>query len=134
MTKYAYKFHFIHGMIQEIDIDDCLGTDLPIIDVRSPGEYKKGHIPGAVSIPLFTDIERARLGAVYTKQSAEKAVEMAHRYVKPRLSDFLTESRRIAFNGKTVVHCWRGGMRSRTFAEHLADNGFTEIFVIQGGY
>jgi len=28
---------------------------LPILDVRSPGEYKHAHIPSAVSFPLFDD-------------------------------------------------------------------------------
>ena len=30
-----------------------------VLDVRSPKEYAEGHIPGAVSFPLFTDDERA---------------------------------------------------------------------------
>ncbi|MCK9629437.1 MAG: rhodanese-like domain-containing protein [Bacteroidales bacterium] len=32
---------------------------LPIIDVRSPGEFEHAHIPGALSLPLFSDIEKA---------------------------------------------------------------------------
>ena len=40
-----------------------------IIDVRSPGEFAAGHIPGAVNIPLFTDEERARVGTIYTPVS-----------------------------------------------------------------
>ena len=35
---------------------------VPILDVRAPAEYAQGHIPGAVSLPLFTDEERARIG------------------------------------------------------------------------
>ena len=34
----------------------------PILDVRSPGEFQRAHIPGAISFPLFTDQERARIG------------------------------------------------------------------------
>ena len=33
-----------------------------------------------------------------------------------------------------VVHCWRGGMRSHAFAEHLEKNGFEEVLVLQKGY
>ncbi|HNM27277.1 MAG TPA: rhodanese-like domain-containing protein, partial [Saprospiraceae bacterium] len=36
-----------------------------LLDVRSPGEYAQGHIPGALSFPLFTDEERARVGTIY---------------------------------------------------------------------
>ncbi|MDQ2795089.1 MAG: rhodanese-like domain-containing protein, partial [Bacteroidota bacterium] len=37
----------------------------PILDVRAPAEYAQGHIPGALSLPLFTDEERARIGTTY---------------------------------------------------------------------
>ena len=33
--------------------------DGPLIDIRSPSEYQKGHWPGATNIPLFSDEERA---------------------------------------------------------------------------
>ena len=32
---------------------------LPLLDVRSPGEFAFAHIPGALNLPLFTDEERA---------------------------------------------------------------------------
>ena len=38
-----------------------------ILDVRSPGEFEQGHIPGAHSFPLFTNEERAEIGTLYTK-------------------------------------------------------------------
>lgn len=121
-------------MITEIDIRDFFQTNNPLIDVRSPGEYAKGHIPGAVNIPLFSDEERARIGTVYVQQSSEKAIELGYKYVNPKLSDFILQSWKVAPNGKVTVHCWRGGMRSRSFAEHLSENGFRDVSVITGGY
>ena len=82
-------------MVHEIDITDYLKKHIPLIDVRSPGEFRKGHIPGAVNVPLFTDIERAHLGTVYTKLSAEKAVELAYGYIKPKRSDIIAESEKV---------------------------------------
>ena len=38
---------------------------MPIFDVRSPSEYASGHVPGAVSVPLFSDEDRAEIGTVY---------------------------------------------------------------------
>jgi len=35
------------------------GTPPAIIDVRTAGEYKKGHIPGAVHIPFYSLWSRA---------------------------------------------------------------------------
>lgn len=109
-------------------------SDLSIIDVRSPGEYEKGHMPGAYSIPLFTNKERAVVGTAYTRQSKEVAVNIGLKFVKPKLQDFIDESKEIAPGGKVVVHCWRGGMRSSAFAQHLVDNGFDEVYLIEGGY
>ena len=39
-----------------------LAESIPVIDVRSPSEYKSGHIPGAINIPLFNDTEREAVG------------------------------------------------------------------------
>ena len=46
----------------------------PIIDVRSPSEFRKGHWPGAINIPLFSDIERETIGKSYKKESRIKAI------------------------------------------------------------
>ena len=123
-------------MIREIEIQEYLEVchSVPLIDVRSPAEYQKGRIPCAVNIPLFSDEERAHVGTVYTKLSADKALELAYSYVGPKLDSFLLSSRQVAPRNKVAVHCWRGGMRSRAFAEHLAGNGFLEVFVIKNGY
>jgi tRNA 2-selenouridine synthase len=121
-------------MIEEIDIADFLQTNTPLIDVRSPDEYQKGHIPGAVNIPLFSDAERAHIGTVYVQQSPEKAIALGYKYVHPKLPDFILQSREVAPDGDVAVHCWRGGMRSHSFALHLHDHGLTKVSVITGGY
>lgn len=121
-------------MIHEIEIQDFLKTKISLIDVRSPGEFNQGHIPGAVNIPLFSDIERAHVGTLYVQQSKEKALELGYQYVNPKLADFIVQSERVAPDGTVVIHCWRGGMRSRSFARHLSENGFSNVSVIIGGY
>jgi tRNA 2-selenouridine synthase len=121
-------------MVRDVFIEDFFSMQLPLVDVRSPGEFQKGHIPGAVNIPLFSDAERAHVGTLYKQVSAEKAMETGLHYVQPKLDDFILHSRKAAPEGNIAVHCWRGGMRSRAFAGHLSDNGFPEVFVIQGGY
>ena len=45
----------------------------PILDVRAPAEYAQGHIPGALSLPLFTDEERARLRADEERAERERS-------------------------------------------------------------
>lgn len=121
-------------MVHEITIQEFYPTKRPLIDVRTPAEYEQGHIPGAINIPLFSNEERAHVGTVYVQQSKEKAIELGYKYVNPKLSDFIEQSKRVAPDGKVIVHCWRGGMRSHAFAQHLHDNGFAEVSVITGGY
>jgi tRNA 2-selenouridine synthase len=121
-------------MINEIRIADYFSIGAPLIDVRSPIEYDKGHIPGAVNIPLFTNEEREEVGTVYVRESREKAIELGLKFVNPKLDDFISLSKKVAPNGKVVVHCWRGGMRSKSFAQHLLDNGFPSVSIIEGGY
>ena len=123
-------------MLNEIDIHTGLqlAKERPIIDVRSPGEFEKGHIPGAVNIPLFSNSERAHVGTAYKKVSKEKAMEIGLKYVEPKLNNFLVEARKLSPSGQLIVHCWRGGMRSKAFAKHLHDNGFSEVYTLIGGY
>jgi rhodanese-related sulfurtransferase len=33
-------------------LDDAAPGDFTLLDVREPAEYKQGHLPGAVHIPL----------------------------------------------------------------------------------
>jgi len=124
-------------MTNSCDIADYLQikTKPPLIDVRSPGEYAKGHICGATNIPLFSNEERAHVGTVYKQESPEKAYEIGLKYVTPKLEYFIDCSRSIAKNNEALyVHCWRGGQRSQAFAKHLIDNGLTDVKVINGGY
>ncbi|MBU1099233.1 MAG: tRNA 2-selenouridine(34) synthase MnmH [Bacteroidetes bacterium] len=121
-------------MISEINIEEALTSDLSVIDVRSPAEFEHGHIPGAASIPLFSNEERAHVGTVYKQQSKEAATELGYEYVIPKLESFIADSFKVSPTGKVVVHCWRGGMRSRSFAQHLSENGFTDVKLIIGGY
>ena len=46
----------------------ALGFD-DIIDVRSPAEYAEDHLPGAISLPVLDDDERARVGTIYKQDS-----------------------------------------------------------------
>lgn len=107
---------------------------LTLIDVRSPGEFEKGHIPGAHNIPLFSNEERAHVGTVYKQESQEAAIKLGYKYVEPKLQWFIDESEKHAPQKNIVIHCWRGGMRSHSFAEHLQNNGFHNVYVIDKGY
>lgn len=109
-------------------------TELPVVDVRSPSEFKQGHIPGAFNIPLFSDDQRAIVGTAYKQQSKEKAIEIGLQFVQPKLNYFIEECNQRNSKKGIIIHCWRGGMRSKSFAEHLIKNGFSKVYLIDGGY
>ena len=51
----------------------------PLIDVRSPDEYYKGHLPNSINIPLFDNDERSIIGTIYKKEGRKKS---CHRGIK----------------------------------------------------
>ena len=105
----------------------------PIADVRSPSEFNSGHIPGAVNIPLFDDKERAAVGTKFKKEGRLPAILEGLKYTGPAMSSKLENALKIAKNGKLLVHCWRGGMRSEALA-WLFSLGDIKTEVLDGGY
>ena len=117
----------------QASIDEFLLAPGPILDVRSPGEFEQGHIPGAVSFPLFSNDERAAVGTCYKQKSREQAVELGFDIVGPKLGDFIRQAQAIAPERTVRVHCWRGGMRSGAIAWALNLSGFSTL-TLEGGY
>jgi tRNA 2-selenouridine synthase len=105
----------------------------PILDVRSPGEFERAHIPGAISFPLFTDEERARVGTTYKQVNKDAAVELGLEFVGPKLANWVKLAKKLAFNNTVYVHCWRGGMRSGSMAWLLETAGI-QVKLLEGGY
>lgn len=121
-------------MIQPLLIEDFLALTTPIIDVRSPKEFAQGHIPGAHSLPLFSDDERGIVGTLYKQQGREAAVLEGLRIVGPKLAGIVERSRALAPQGGIRVHCWRGGERSGSVAWLLDRAGFAEVSTLRRGY
>ena len=44
----------IFGIRPKVDLGAVIANGGVIIDVRSPGEYARGHVKGSVNIPLDT--------------------------------------------------------------------------------
>ncbi len=110
----------------------------PIIDVRSPSEYFQGHWPGAINIPLFTDKEREIIGKSYKKESQLKAILNGLKITLPKITYLLEriiqETKSEEEGKKSLrIYCWRGGMRSNTFA-WLARTIGIKTCLLEGGY
>lgn len=125
----------------QLDIDDFLASpefapefeDAPILDVRSPGEFEQGHLPGAQSFPLFSNDERSQVGTCYTQKSREQAVELGFDLAGPKFGEMIRTAKALAPEKIVRVHCWRGGMRSQSVAWMLNMAGF-KTATLNGGY
>ena len=131
--------------VEKIHIEQFLelAKHYPVFDVRSPGEYKHAHIPGACSLPLFTDEERKVVGTTYKQQSREQAIKIGLDYFGPKMRKMVEEVESICSSRNSLlttqdsriilVHCWRGGMRSGAISWLLDLYGF-KVYTLIGGY
>jgi len=104
-----------------------------MIDVRSPGEYVQGHIPGAYNLPLFSNEERAVIGTLYVQRGKEPAMKEGMEIVGRKFGSFIETVSGIAPGKKLLIHCWRGGMRSESLAWFFGKLGY-EVSLLEGGY
>jgi len=102
-----------------------------VLDIRTPAEFSQGHLPGAVSFPLFSDEERVVVGTIYKKQGRDIAVLKGLEFVGPKLKDFVLQVKK--HKGALCLYCWRGGMRSNSMAWLLETAG-REVYLLEGGY
>ena len=105
-----------------------------IIDVRSPAEYEEDHLPGAINLPVLSDVERAEVGTIYKQVSSFAARKIGGALVAHNTATHLQG----ALAGKDgawqpLIYCWRGGQRSNAFATILDQVGW-RVRLLQGGY
>lgn len=110
-----------------------LARETPVIDVRSPSEFNSGHIPDAFNIPFFDDKEREVVGIRYKKAGRINAILTGLQLSGPSMHLKLEEALKLSKDGRLLVHCWRGGMRSEAMA-WLFSLGDIESDVLEGGY
>jgi tRNA 2-selenouridine synthase len=104
-----------------------------VIDVRTPAEFAKGHMPGSYNMPLFTNEERAIIGTTYKQIGRDEAIEQGLAFVGPRMADMVKQAKALANNRPVFVYCWRGGMRSGSVAWLLQMAGM-QVNQLVGGY
>ena len=105
----------------------------PILDVRSPVEFNHGHIPNAISFPLFSDEERAEIGTLYKKKGRDKAVKRGFDFAGPKLGKMVRRAEEISPEKTLRIYCARGGMRSSSIVGCLETAGF-RVTVLEDGY
>ena len=105
-----------------------------IIDVRSPSEYAEDHLPNAVSLPVLSDAERARVGLIYVQQDRFLARKIGAALVARNAAAHIEGPLADRHGGwRPLVYCWRGGQRSGAFTSILQQIGW-RADTIAGGY
>jgi tRNA 2-selenouridine synthase len=117
---------------QQLGVQDFASYAL-VIDARSPHEYAEDHIPGAVNLPVVDDSEFAEVGI---RHKADKhaayliGVEYSLRNIADQIKPLIS---RYTPRDRFLVYCFRGGKRSRLWADNLRTIGF-EVDLLAGGW
>jgi len=122
-------------MLRSLPIEEFI-LQMPhgvVLDVRTPAEFEKAHIPGARNLPLFTNEERAIIGTIYKQQGRQPAILKGLDLIGPRMKEIVKAAEAIAGANKIYLYCWRGGMRSGSVGWLLDLYGF-DVFVLKRGY
>lgn len=105
-----------------------------LLDARSPAEFAEDHLPGARSLPVLGDAERAYIGTVYKTQSPFEAKRQGAVLVSRNIARHLESSvAGMPRSWRPLVYCWRGGKRSGAFAHVLREVGW-HAQTLEGGY
>lgn len=122
-------------MAQRLPVEEFLSKSKgkTIIDVRSPKEFLNAHIPGAISLPLFSDEERAEVGTAYKQKGREEAMLIGLKHYGTNMQRIISGIKENGNPKELYVHCWRGGMRSGVVSWMLDLFGY-KVFTLEKGY
>ncbi len=124
-------------MAETVNIEEFLAQlsteKILLLDARSESEFKQGHIPGAVNLPLLNDEHRALVGTTYKQKGREAAVLQGFDLVGEKFGDFARKAVELSEDKHAMLYCWRGGMRSNIMSWILSMAGF-KITLLKGGY
>ena len=116
----------------------------PLIDVRSPDEYYKGHMPNSINIPLFDNEERSKIGTIYRNNGREKAVIQGLEYLSNKIENMVNKLfdaldyykiKSLNANKEQLtlkIYCARGGMRSQSISWLLEKYNLRSITLNEG--
>ncbi|MBN1321031.1 MAG: tRNA 2-selenouridine(34) synthase MnmH [Thermoleophilia bacterium] len=123
--------------VPSVGAADVMAGGFQVVDVRSPGEFADGHMPGAINLPFLDDLQRGAVGVAYREGGGPQARVLAMELVTPSLVDYVKSLAALAGSQprghRLAIMCWRGGERSRNVVLLLALIGVHAVRVT-GGY
>tara|TARA_B100000925_G_scaffold277174_1_gene244904 strand:+ start:1061 stop:2137 length:1077 start_codon:yes stop_codon:yes gene_type:complete len=118
--------------INKVSYNDQIINDYNvIIDVRTPSEFIEDHIPNSINYPVLSDKQRHEIGSSY-KENSFLAKKNGAEIISFNISKII---KKIDFDkkDKTLIYCWRGGLRSLSLYLVLKQIGYN-VFLLDGGY
>ena len=116
----------------QLEVQEFASYDL-IIDARSPREYEEDHLPGAINLPVADNDEYAEVGTIHASDT-HRAYLVGVRYSLRNIAQHIDEVIVSHARGERfLVYCFRGGKRSRLWADTLRTIGF-KVDVLPGGW
>lgn len=104
-----------------------------VIDARSPREHAEDHLPLAVNLPVVDNDEYAEVGTKH-KEDPHEAYLVGVEYSLSNISKHIKQLiKKYRKNDRMLVYCFRGGKRSKLWADTLRTIGF-EVDVLPGGW
>lgn len=92
-----------------------------LLDVRSPAEFEKGHLPQSQLGSILNDQERHLVGLEYKTRGQQAAIDLGLALTsETRLSRTQHWLSLFQASDKIMVCCWRGGLRSETACQWMA--------------
>lgn len=104
-----------------------------IIDARTPKEFAEDHLPGACNLPIVSQEEFAEVGTLH-RTNPHQAYLVGAQYALRNVARYIGEV--IAHHpprDRLLIYCFRGGKRSRAWAEPLRNIGYP-VDVLPGGW
>lgn len=104
-----------------------------IIDARSPREFAEDHVPGATNLPVVYNEEYAEVGTIHrtdTHRAYVIGVGYSLRNIAEGICKVISGYRQ---NQRMMVYCFRGGKRSKLWADNLRTIGY-HVDILPGGW
>ena len=116
----------------QLGVKEFAAYDL-VIDARSPREFAVDHVPGAKNLPVVNDEQYARVGTIH-KTDTHAAYLIGVQWSLANIAQHIaSEIVHFRKGSHFLVYCFRGGKRSKLWADNLRTIGF-KVDVLPGGW
>lgn len=117
------------------DLRKLFYENIPIIDVRTPGEFKSTAVPNSVNLPLLTEDECHAIGIHFEGDTSIGVIEFAEDSINivPTPKVIVTYKKFREKHPNAVLSCSKDGRRSAVIQQNLYEHRQWQIPIVEGG-